>query len=139
LIRWRQVLVADFQHCQHEEATEHQLSAGRQVMDISTSTGQHCGAIWRVPNLPATGHLCPAHLEEKGHIRHLEQGPRYLYEPIQDRERARDSALQHLVETFFDGSPERAVSALLDSRKRLDPAALARIAARLKQEREKGR
>lgn len=78
-------------------------------------------------------------LEEKGHIRHLEQGPRYLYEPIQDRERARDSALQHLVETFFDGSPERAVSALLDSRKRLDPAALARIAARLKQEREKGR
>lgn len=78
-------------------------------------------------------------LEEKGHIRHLEQGPRYLYEPIQDRERARDSALQHLVETFFDGSPERAVSALLDSRKRLDPAALARIAERLKQEREKGR
>lgn len=78
-------------------------------------------------------------LEEKGHIRHLEQGPRYLYEPIQDRERARDSALQHLVETFFDGSPERAVSALLDSRKRLDPAALARIAERLKQERQKGR
>jgi BlaI family penicillinase repressor len=54
-------------------------------------------------------------LEEKGHVRHEQDGPRYIYLPKADRERARQSALKHVVQTFFDGSAEQAVSALLGS------------------------
>jgi predicted transcriptional regulator len=54
-------------------------------------------------------------LEEKGHVRHRVDGPRYLYEPITSRATARRSALRHLVRTFFDGSTEAAVVALLES------------------------
>jgi BlaI family penicillinase repressor len=52
-------------------------------------------------------------LEEKGHVRHEEQGLRYLYFPAVPRQVARRSALRHLVETFFDGSTEKVVAALL--------------------------
>lgn len=52
-------------------------------------------------------------LEEKGHVRHEENGVRYVYFPAVPRNAARKSALRHLVETFFDGSAERAVAALL--------------------------
>jgi BlaI family transcriptional regulator, penicillinase repressor len=52
-------------------------------------------------------------LEEKGHVRHEEQGLRYLYVPAVSREIARRSALRHLVETFFDGSVEKVVSTLI--------------------------
>lgn len=52
-------------------------------------------------------------LEEKGHVRHEEHGLRYVYVPAVPREVARRSALRHLVETFFDGSTEKVVAALL--------------------------
>jgi len=52
-------------------------------------------------------------LEEKGHVRHEEHGLRYVYVPTVPREIARRSALRHLVETFFEGSTEKAVTALL--------------------------
>jgi predicted transcriptional regulator len=52
-------------------------------------------------------------LEEKGHIRHEEEGLRYVYMPAVARTAARKSALRHLVDTFFDGSPESVVAALL--------------------------
>lgn len=52
-------------------------------------------------------------LEEKGHIRHEEEGLRYVYSPAVPRHAARKSALRHLVETFFDGSAEKTVAALL--------------------------
>ncbi len=52
-------------------------------------------------------------LEEKGHVRHEEQGLRYLYLPTVPCDVARRSALRHLVETFFDGSAEKVVAALL--------------------------
>jgi BlaI family transcriptional regulator, penicillinase repressor len=52
-------------------------------------------------------------LKEKGHIVHREDGPRYVYAPSQRRDRARRAALDHLVDTFFDGSAELAVAALL--------------------------
>jgi len=52
-------------------------------------------------------------LEEKGHVRHEERGLRYVYFPCVPREVARRSALRHLVETFFEGSTEKAVAALL--------------------------
>ncbi len=53
-------------------------------------------------------------LEEKGHARHEQDGPRYVYLPVQSREVAGRSALRHLTQTFFGGAPERAVAALLD-------------------------
>ena len=52
-------------------------------------------------------------LEEKGHIRHEEEQLRYVYLPTASRHLVRRSALKHLLETFFDGSPEKVVEALL--------------------------
>ena len=52
-------------------------------------------------------------LEDKGHVRHEEQGLRYIYMPAVPRHAARKSALRHLVNTFFEGSTEKAVAALL--------------------------
>src|SRR5512134_3687705 len=52
-------------------------------------------------------------LEEKGHVRHEEEGVRYVYMAVVKRHAARKSALKHLVDTFFDGSAEKAVAALL--------------------------
>ena len=52
-------------------------------------------------------------LEEKGHVRHEEDGSRYVYLPTVPRDVARRLALRHLIETFFDGSTERVVTALL--------------------------
>jgi predicted transcriptional regulator len=54
-------------------------------------------------------------LEEKGHVRHLSDGPRYVYEPVSPRSAQRQSALRHLVHTFFAGSTEDAMIALLDA------------------------
>jgi len=53
-------------------------------------------------------------LEEKGHVRHQEEALRYVYVPTMARETARRSALRHLVSTFFEGSVEETVAALLD-------------------------
>ena len=53
-------------------------------------------------------------LEEKGHTRHEEQGLKYVFLPTVPRERAKRSAIKHLVDTFFNGSAEQAVAALLD-------------------------
>jgi predicted transcriptional regulator len=52
-------------------------------------------------------------LEDKGHVHHEEVGLRYVYVPVVPRRAARKSALRHLVDTFFDGSSEQAVAALL--------------------------
>ena len=54
-------------------------------------------------------------MEEKGHVRHEEEGLRYVYTPAVPRHAARKSALRHLIETFFDGSAEKTVAALLGS------------------------
>ena len=68
-------------------------------------------------------------LEEKGHVRHEEQGLRYVYMPAVARRAAGKSALKHLVETFFDGSAEKTVAALLGGEgARLTEPELERIA-----------
>src|SRR5947207_15949515 len=68
-------------------------------------------------------------LEAKGHVRHDEDGLRYIYTPARPRRAARRSALRHLVDTFFEGSTEKVVSALLGSDGgRLSPSELDRIA-----------
>jgi len=53
-------------------------------------------------------------LEEKGHVTHRQDGPRYVFAPVVSRDAARETALQQVVRTFFDGSPTDAVAALLD-------------------------
>jgi BlaI family transcriptional regulator, penicillinase repressor len=68
-------------------------------------------------------------LEEKGHVRHEEHGLRYIYVPNVPRDVARRSALRHLVETFFDGSTEKVVAALLGGEAtHISPEELDRIA-----------
>ena len=54
-------------------------------------------------------------LKEKGHVRYVEQGLRYVYLPIVPRHEVRQSALRHMVETFFEGSTQKVVAALLGS------------------------
>lgn len=67
-------------------------------------------------------------LEEKGHVRHEEHGLRYVYIPAIPRDVARRSALRHLVETFFEGSTEKVVAALLGGEvARISPEELERI------------
>ena len=68
-------------------------------------------------------------LESKGHVRHEEEGLRFVYLPAVPRSAARRSALKHVVETFFDGSAERLVGALLGGEgARLTPDELDRLA-----------
>jgi predicted transcriptional regulator len=79
-------------------------------------------------------------LEAKGHIRHEPDGPRHVYVPTVSRDAARRSALRGLLRTFFDGSTEQAVAALLDlSASRLEDAELARIQTLITQARREGR
>jgi predicted transcriptional regulator len=79
-------------------------------------------------------------LEEKGRIRHIEDGPRYVYETVAPRNTERRSALRHLVRTFFDGSTEDAVAALLDSADgKLGKAELDQLARRIDEARREGR
>lgn len=76
-------------------------------------------------------------LEDKGHLQHEQQGQRYVFLPTVPVEAARKSALDRLVHTFFAGSPEQAIVALLDvSKDELDPERLARIEKRIARARQ---
>lgn len=78
-------------------------------------------------------------LEEKGHVRHEQDGPRYVYLPTVARDNAKRSALRHMLRTFFDGSAEQAISALLDdSSTRLSERELDRLARMIDQARRTG-
>jgi predicted transcriptional regulator len=79
-------------------------------------------------------------LEQKGYLKHEQDGPRYVYVPAVSAERARRTALRHLVDTFFDGSPEEAVLALIQlSDTQLPDAVVHRLGARIEQARKEGR
>ena len=78
-------------------------------------------------------------LEEKGHVNHEQDGPRYVYVPTVARDNAKRSALRHMLQTFFDGSAEQAISALLDdSSTRLSDRELDRLARMIDQARRTG-
>ena len=78
-------------------------------------------------------------LEEKGHVRHEVDGPRFVYVPAVPRRAARKTALRHLVETFFDGSAEKVVAALLGGEAaRLSDDELERIADLVARTRKEG-
>ena len=79
-------------------------------------------------------------LEEKGHVRHEEQGPKYVYLPVVARNKVRRSAVKHVMDTFFAGSPEQIVAALLDvSAARLTREELDRMAAMIEQAKREGK
>jgi predicted transcriptional regulator len=79
-------------------------------------------------------------LAGKGLITHREEGPRYVYLPAMNTDRARDEALRHVVRTFFEGSAEQAVTALLRiSDAGLTDAELARLRERVRNARNSGR
>src|SRR6266545_1778171 len=89
----------------------------RQIMDILYRRGR-ATALEVMQDLSGNPHYSTVRtqlrvLEEKGHVRHEEEGLRYIYLPAVARGAARKSALKHLVETFFDGSAEKVIAAVL--------------------------
>jgi len=79
-------------------------------------------------------------LEDRGHVQHAQDGPRYVYTPTVARRDAQRSALSHLVDTFFDGSIEDAVASLVESSKpKLSAQELDRIAALIAKAKREGR
>jgi predicted transcriptional regulator len=91
----------------------------RQIMDVlyRNSAATAAEVLEEMPDPPSYSAVRALLriLEQKGHVRHEEKEGRYVFMPTVPRDRAKKSALRHLVETFFDGSHEEAVAALLDS------------------------
>jgi predicted transcriptional regulator len=116
----------------------------RQMMDILYARGRATAAeIHAALPDPPTYSAVRAKLrvlEEKGHVRHEEEALRYVYVPTMPRDTARRSALRHVVATFFEGSVERAVAALLDlSAARLDDRELDRISDLIEEARKESK
>ena len=105
----------------------------RQIIDVLYRRGR-ATAVAIMRELPGTPHLSTVRtqlrvLEDKGYVRHEEEGLRYVYLPAVPRGSARKSALKHLVDTFFDGSAEKVIAAVLGGEgSRLSPDELDRIA-----------
>jgi predicted transcriptional regulator len=79
-------------------------------------------------------------LEERGHVKHAQEGQRYVYAPAVARSDARRSALAHVVRTFFGGSVEQAMATLVDTSKgRLSDEELEKLAALIDKARKEGR
>lgn len=116
----------------------------RQIMEIVYRLGQATAAdvLAELPDPPSYSAV-RAHLrilEDKGHLRHDQEGARYVFRPTVARDRARRSALKQLVRTFFDGSAEQAVTALLDmSHSKLSDDDLDRLSGLIHKARKEGR
>jgi BlaI family penicillinase repressor len=121
---------------------QHSLSRReRQIMDVLIARGRASvmeiqAAIPDPPGYSAVRATLRI-MEEKGHIRHEQQGASYVYLPKIAPERAKRSALRHMLDTLFNGSPEQVMAALLDSKPSREE--LDRIAAMIESARRKGR
>ena len=116
----------------------------RQIMEIVYERGRVSAAEVReqMPDPPSYSAVRAMLriLEDKGHLRHEQDGPRYVFLPTVPREEASETALRRLVRTFFGGSPEGAMAALLDLEgDNLDEEALQRIAERIEDARGEDR
>jgi predicted transcriptional regulator len=115
----------------------------RQIIDILYSHGRATAAdvqsaLHDPPSYSAVRAMLRI-LEEKGHVRHEQDGPRYVYVPTVARDNVKQSALRHVLTTFFDGSTEQAISALLgDQSAKLSDAELDRLARMIDQARKSG-
>ncbi len=90
----------------------------RQIMDILYQRGKASASEVREAMEAAPGYSAVRAmlrvLEEKGHVRHQAEGLKYVYVPTVTRDKAKRSAVKHVMETFFNGSAEQIVAALLD-------------------------
>jgi len=115
----------------------------RQIMDILFRLGRATAAEV-MDALPGNSSYSTVRtqlrvLEEKGHVRHEDDGVRFVYLPALARHTARKSALRHVVETFFEGSAEKAVAALLGGEgARLTDDQIDRIAEMIAKARKEG-
>jgi BlaI family penicillinase repressor len=115
----------------------------RQIMDVLYRRGRATAAevmaeLTGEPNY-STVRTQLRVLEDKGHVRHEEEAGRYVYAPAVPRHAARKSALKHLVETFFDGSAEQVVAAVLGGEaSRLSDEELDRVSALIDKARKDG-
>ena len=116
----------------------------REIMDILYRRGRATAAevledMANPPTYSAVRALLRI-LEEEGHVKHVQDGPRYVYLPAVARNDARKSALSHLVTTFFDGSVEQAVATLVESsRSKLSREELERLAQLIEKAKKEGR
>ncbi len=116
----------------------------REIMDVLHRAGELAAAdiqkaLTDPPGYSAVRAMLRT-LEDKGHIKHREQDLRYVYAPVVSAAQARRSAVSHLLETFFQGSVEEAVSALLAAGDgKLGQPELSRIARMIAQARKEGR
>ena len=104
----------------------------RQVMDILYRDGKATAAdvLAGLPDPPSYSAVRAMLriLEEKGHIRHEQDGPRYVFVPTVKRDTAQRSALRHVINTFFDGSASQVMAALFElSARELDADELAQL------------
>ena len=116
----------------------------RQIMDILYRRGKSSASEVReaMPDAPSYSAVRAMLrvLEDKGQIRHQAEGLKYVYLPIVPRDKAKRSAVKHLVDTFFKDSPEQVVAALLDvSSTRLTSAELDRMAEMIEKARREGK
>ena len=116
----------------------------RQILDVLFARGRATAAeiVEAIPDAPGNSAIRTLLrvLEDKGHVTHEEVGRVYFYSPTEPLDRARRSALRHLLDTFFDGSVESVVSAALAlERNRLDAETADRIARLIAEARDKGR
>jgi len=116
----------------------------RQIMDILYQRGKATAAEVKVamddaPSYSAVRAMLRV-LEEKGHVRHETEGLRYVFVPSVNREKAKRSAVKHLIDTFFRDSPDQVVAALLDvSSKQLTNAELDSMAELIEKARREGK
>jgi len=126
-------------------SSPHQLSRReRQIMDIVYRIGEATAAevMENLPDPPSYSAVRALLriLEEKEHLRHRQEGPRYVYSPTVPVDAAKQSALKHVLSTFFEGSVSQAVAALLDlSGEDLADAELERLARLIDQAQQEGR
>ena len=115
----------------------------RQIIDIlyargSATAAEVQAALPEPPSYSAVRAMLRI-LEDKGHARHEQDGPRYIYKPTVARNNASKSAMRHMLHTFFDGSAEQAISALLDDHSvHLSDAELDRLARLIAHARKAG-
>ena len=103
----------------------------RQILDVIYHLGRATASevLERLPDAPTytTVRGLLRVLESKGHVRHEDEGGRYVYIPTLTKQRAAKSALKHVVQTFFDGSPSQAMAALLGSERALSEEEVERL------------
>jgi BlaI family transcriptional regulator, penicillinase repressor len=116
----------------------------RQIMEILYQHGKASAAEVREAMADAPGYSAVRAmlriLEEKGHVKHQAEGLKYVYVPSIARDKAKRTAVKHLMETFFNGSPEHVMAALLDvSSTKLSREELDRMARLIENARKEGR